>query len=92
MSEYEHPPHEWYYCSQCERWTVVCGQCGNNSCNGGTGEVMGPEPGTTMPCSACESAYQMDMNERPTEQEKQAWLAKFDSPATSSPSPAKEPQ
>jgi hypothetical protein len=51
--------------SKGERWTVLCGQCGNNACNGGTGEVMGREHGTTMPCPACESAYQMDMTETP---------------------------
>ena len=25
------------YCGFCETFVVVCGTCGNNSCNGGTG-------------------------------------------------------
>jgi hypothetical protein len=54
--------HEWSWCSLCEIWTTVCGTCGNNVCNGGMGEEMGPEPGTMIPCRSCESAYQMWKN------------------------------
>ena len=34
--------------------TVICGKCGNNSCNGGAGTLADGSP-----CDACESAYQM---------------------------------
>lgn len=30
--------HKWEYCTHCEKWMVVCKNCGNNSCNGGTGK------------------------------------------------------
>ena len=53
-------PHKHAYCDHCERKIVLCGTCGNNTCNGGYGEVMGPEPGTTMPCPDCPSAYELD--------------------------------
>jgi len=49
--------HEWSYCKLCEHDVVICGKCGNNTCNGGYGEVDGEE------CDACESAYKMYLNE-----------------------------
>lgn len=55
----QHEPHRWDFCSHCERRMVICGQCGNNCCNGGYGEVIGKEPGTTMQCTACPSAYDL---------------------------------
>lgn len=51
--------HYWSYCDHCERMMVICGTCGNNCCNGGTGEVMGPEPYTTITCPDCNSAYEL---------------------------------
>lgn len=51
--------HRWVYCNHCKTKTVICGSCGNNCCNGGYGEVMGKEPGTSMPCPECPSAYEM---------------------------------
>ena len=51
------PNHYWAYCDHCEADMVVCGTCGNNCCNGGYGEVMGPEPFTTMDCPDCPAAY-----------------------------------
>lgn len=27
--------HTRSFCSQCQAWTVICGGCGNNTCNGG---------------------------------------------------------
>lgn len=60
----QHPPHKWFYCLHCDREAVMCGVCGNNTCNAGYGEVMGPEPGTTMPCPYCESAYELDHSTR----------------------------
>jgi hypothetical protein len=56
-------PHKLFYCDHCERQAVLCGTRGNNTCNGGYGEVMGPEPGTTMPCPDCPSAYALDAAE-----------------------------
>lgn len=44
--------HYWADCSLCGRM-VVCGKCGNNSCNGGYGTVDGKD------CDACPSAYDM---------------------------------
>jgi len=49
--------HYWAYCDYCETNMVVCGTCGNNCCNGGYGEVMGPEAGTTITCPDCPEAY-----------------------------------
>lgn len=43
--------HRWDYCDLCEINIVLCGTCGNNTCNGGYGEVDGKE------CSDCPYAY-----------------------------------
>jgi hypothetical protein len=43
------------YCDHCEREVVICGKCGNNSCNGGYGKL----PDGT-PCDQCPSAYEED--------------------------------
>lgn len=45
--------HTWEYCDLCEHDVVICGKCGNNTCNGGHGTVDGKE------CDECESAYQL---------------------------------
>jgi len=45
--------HTYRWCSLCDVWTVVCGTCGNNACNGGEGSVDGE------PCPDCESAWQL---------------------------------
>lgn len=34
----ESRPHTWGFCSHCNGWMVYCGFCGNNCCNGGSGE------------------------------------------------------
>ncbi len=47
------PQHKWFWCDCCEVYAVACGTCGNNTCNGGYGEVDGKE------CPDCESAYQL---------------------------------
>ena len=52
-------PHYKCYCDYCECATVICGKCGNNTCNGGYGEIPGPEPFTMIKCDACESAYEL---------------------------------
>jgi hypothetical protein len=45
--------HYWHYCNHCEHDVVICGECGNNTCNGGYGEVDGEE------CGSCPSAYDL---------------------------------
>lgn len=47
--------HSFRYCSLCEREMVVCGKCGNNTCNGGYGTL---KDGSL--CDACPSAYELD--------------------------------
>lgn len=42
--------HEWQYCQLCKCRMVICGNCGNNCCNGGHGEGC-PDK--------CASAYAM---------------------------------
>ena len=49
-----------FFCELCDRWTFLCGKCGNNACNGGTGKVF--VDGELIPCDQCESAYQLDIN------------------------------
>ena len=29
----------WEYCAHCRMEMVICGKCGNNCCNGGTGTL-----------------------------------------------------
>lgn len=43
------------YCEHCERQVVICGKCGNNTCNGGYGTL--PDGST---CDACPEAYEVD--------------------------------
>ena len=52
--------HTWDYCSLCDTMMVICGTCGNNSCNGTYGEL---EDGST--CPDCESAYVKQDTENP---------------------------
>ena len=42
--------HYWSDCPMCGPM-VVCGKCGNNSCNAGYGSINGAE------CDTCPSAY-----------------------------------
>ncbi len=51
--------HRWAYCEMCGHPVVICGKCGNNCCNGGYGELPGPERDTWIKCDACPSAYDM---------------------------------
>jgi len=44
--------HYWAYCNHCECPMVICGNCGNNCCNGGTGQYA---DGTS--CDICLDAY-----------------------------------
>jgi hypothetical protein len=44
--------HKWSYCDLCECHITLCGTCGNNVCNAGSGTVNGE------PCQDCESSYQ----------------------------------
>ena len=45
--------HTWEYCDLCEHDVVICGACGNNTCNGGSGIVDG------KPCEHCDDAYKI---------------------------------
>lgn len=42
-------PHRWFYCVTCSSFVVLCANCGNNCCNGGS------ESGCA---DTCEDAYQ----------------------------------
>lgn len=56
--------HKKAYCELCERDMIICGKCGNNTCNGGYGEIIGPnkinDEIVMITCDACESAYELD--------------------------------
>lgn len=45
--------HRWEFCDHCDHDVVICGKCGNNTCNGGYGTVDGKE------CDECNSAYDL---------------------------------
>lgn len=45
------------YCELCEADMIICPKCGNNTCNGGYGEVDGSQ------CDLCPTAYEA-MNEK----------------------------
>lgn len=47
-------PNRIVYCEFCERKALICGKCGNNTCNGGYGVVDGVE------CDQCPIAYKED--------------------------------
>ena len=53
--------HKWVWCDLCEDDVVICGKCGNNTCNGGSGEVAGKD------CDECESAYELYFKGLPKE-------------------------
>lgn len=40
--------HKWHYCEHCNAPTVLCGNCGNNTCNG------------VEMCEHCVSAYEYE--------------------------------
>lgn len=54
--------HHWDFCEMCDCNVVICGKCGNNTCNAGYGDL----PDGT-PCDACPSAYELSDRE---------WLSK----------------
>lgn len=62
MNGWKHNGHFWDDCQSCGRM-VVCGKCGNNCCNGGYGEIIGPDKVgdevVMIACDACPSAYEM---------------------------------
>lgn len=51
--------HKLEWCELCERQMVICGKCGNNTCNGGYGRVAVPN-GELVECDACKDAYAFD--------------------------------
>lgn len=54
MRTFEHngTAYEVVYCCLCESDMIRCPKCGNNTCNGGSGEVNGKR------CGECEAAYE----------------------------------
>lgn len=46
------------YCYHCDRDIIVCGKCGNNTCNGGYGELPTADPDIMVKCDQCPSAYE----------------------------------
>ena len=48
--------HRWEFCDHCDHDVVICGKCGNNTCNGGYGTIDGKE------CDECNSAYELYLN------------------------------
>lgn len=42
--------HKFVYCTHCRYPMIVCGYCGNNTCNGGVGETCK---------DSCEEAYKL---------------------------------
>jgi len=44
------------YCDLCQSKIVICASCGNNCCNGGSGQV--PVGGIMVPCGDCDEAYE----------------------------------
>ena len=55
------------YCEHCQSDVIICGKCGNNTCNGGYGEVDGVQ------CDQCPSAYQQYSNTTMNEKIKELW-------------------
>ena len=67
-------PHRWSYCEHCMCPMVICGHCGNNTCNGGSGENC-PDK--------CAAAHAFDNDppeelQRRSEVERSAWRALSD--------------
>lgn len=54
--------HKFSFCDYCEHSMVICDSCGNNTCNGGYGEVMSQDPEKMMQCPDCPSAYELDQS------------------------------
>lgn len=49
--------HHWVYCTLCSAPVVICGSCGNNSCNGGRG------------CKDCDSSWEYEKDRSTCPQE-----------------------
>jgi hypothetical protein len=47
--------HYWSYCELCRRAMVVCGICGNNTCNGAEGKLK-----NGLSCHGCKQAYKKE--------------------------------
>lgn len=58
--------HEIYYCTLCEYLSVICKYCGNNACNGGSGNLPNGDP-----CpDKCNEAYKILMEINKNEDER----------------------
>lgn len=49
-----HSKHTLSYCSMCQTTILLCAACGNNTCNGGYGQI------NDVKCSNCPEAYEHD--------------------------------
>lgn len=49
--EFRGQAYEVRYCELCESDMLICPACGNNTCNGGYGEIDGAE------CPSCPTSY-----------------------------------
>lgn len=60
--------HRWKFCRMCGPM-VVCGKCGNNSCNGGVGRADGKGPWNGDPevaaCQECSESWEWQRQTRP---------------------------
>ena len=52
--------HRWFVCHMCGQ-AVLCGTCGNNSCNGGIGRVGGDISQRELPeCPDCRDSWEWE--------------------------------
>lgn len=57
--------HKWFLCTMCGP-AVLCGTCGNNSCNGGIGRVGGDVSRTDLPeCPDCRASWEWEKANKP---------------------------
>lgn len=72
--------HYWAFCTHCDGPMVICGNCGNNCCNGGSGEY---DDGSK--CQICLDAYDfqalgqgdrplIDLSDRPEPMNPDRWI------------------
>ena len=67
--------HRWDYCGLCDAPYVICGRCGNNCCNGGTGNV---EDGTECGCAEAYALQQAGPEPEFPEEYKQKKREEYD--------------
>lgn len=50
--------HFWEWCPGCCCYIVICGKCGNNTCNAGHGTII--VDGKEVDCDLCPEAHELD--------------------------------